>query len=115
MSRHQLKTLAEDFRATKFNVVISEQKCCNNRLIDQTYRGNVAISTSDQHVNVTTSMSDQHVNVVSSDQRSLDSEISSMLRHRINVVTSVKTLVEDCRTTRYDVATSQQCYDINLR
>ena len=70
-------------------------QCRDINLIDQTYRGNVA-----------TAMSDQHVNVATSDQGNLDSEISPMLQHRINVATSVATLVENFKITRYDVATS---------
>ena len=96
MSRHQLKTPTEDFKATRPNVATLEKKCRDIRLMDQTYKGNVA-----------TSMSDQHVNVVTSVPSSLNSEISPMLRHIINVATSVKTLGENCRTTRYNVTTSQ--------
>ena len=96
MSRHQLKTLVEDFKETGSNVATLEQKCHDIALMDQTYRGNVATSKSDQHVNVETS-----------GPSSLNSEISRMLRHRINVATSVKTLEENCRTIRYNVTTSR--------
>ena len=95
MLRHHIKTLVEYFRVTRFNVTTSDHKSHDISLIDQTY-GN----------NVSPSMSNQNVNVMTSDQSSLDSENSPMLRHRINFVTLVMTLVEDCRTTRYDVATS---------
>ena len=79
MSQHQLKTLAEDFKATKSNVATLKQKCHDIVLMDQTYRSNVATSTSDQHVNVVTLV-----------PSNLNSEISPMLRHRINVATSTK-------------------------
>ena len=103
MSRHQLKTLVEDFKVTRPNVATLEHKCLDISLMDQAYRGNVATSTNDQHVNVATSV-----------LGSQNSEISPMLRHRINVATSVKALGENCRTIRYNVATSQQCRNINL-
>ena len=83
MSRHQLKTLEEDFKETRLIVLTLEQNVRDINLMDQTYKGNIA-----------TSMSDQHVNVATSIPSSMDSEISLMLRHRINVVTSVKTLGE---------------------
>ena len=53
-------------------------------------------------------------NVATSNQSSLGDETSQMSRHRINVTTSVKTLVEDFRATRFNVSTSeQQCRDIS--
>ena len=95
MSRHQLKTLAEDFKATRSNVVTLEHKCRDISLMDQTYRDNVTTSTSNQHVNVATSI-----------PSSLNSEISPMLHHRINVATSTKDIGRELQNNKI------QCLDI---
>ena len=54
-------------------------------------------------------------NVATSNQSSLGNETSQILRHRINVTTSAKTLAEDFRATRFNVVKSeQQCHDIGI-
>ena len=110
MSRHRINVVTSTKNIGK-GLQSNWIECCDiiaemsrHQLNGLAYRGNVATSTSDQHVNVTTST-----------LSSLDSEISPMLRHRINVATSVKTLGEDYITRRYNVATSQQCRNINLK
>ena len=105
MSQHHTKTLAEDFKAIRFNVTTSEQKCRDIGLKDQTCRGNVA--TSEQNCKRKSinklcrdinSVSQHRIsNVTTLYQSSLDGEISPMSQHH-NII-----------------ATLQQCRDISLR